>query len=276
MDLRVTVLRRGTPFGGVEEEGTTDDVDNVTEEQNNINICDIRQGDTTDYSANIKEEPHSPNVENISERNDSIEDSSDDINDMKDEGFSHNMDDIRQNRAWNNIDLREERDSREAHIRESYNCDRIDIKLEPPDDISDSEGEDTRKNMDDIGEHFTWNSTDIRKKGVSQNMDELRENYSSDDNNIKKGGTSHYQDSIGETSPCDNIDIKEEDSDVSMDDSNEDGISYNSDGLEQQEYDAATGAEKTGNVRAQLCKTVARLQVFIYQGSYILKKIKKG
>ena len=225
------MLRTGTPFAGIEEDGTNDGIYNVTEEQNTFkfNVCDRRQGDSTDYTANIKEEPHSPNMENISEsftcdRSDiKEEDSSDDINDMKDEGFSHNMDNIRENHTGNNIDCIEERDSQEAHIRESYNCDSIDIKVE--DDISDNEGEDTRNNMDDIGEHFTWDNTDIKEEGVSQNMDELRKNYT-----------------------CDSAEFKEQDSDVYMDGTNEDGtsISYNSDGLEQQEHDEATGAEKTG------------------------------
>ena len=253
-------------------------IDSITEEGNTCNIGDIKEGDPTYYTDSIKEEEGSPYIkesftcdrsgvkeEGVSQNMDNIgEKYTCDSIVIKEEPDSPNMENIRDNDTYDSIvskedtydhmnDINEEGISQNMdNITENITCDNIDIKEEP---------ESPNSNMDNIRESSTYDSfgsaeediyndmTDLSEKGISQNMeDRVTENNMCDNTDIKEEPKSANMDSTEESFSGDSIDIKEEDAYDYVNDMREEGITYNHNGIEQQEHNETKGAEKPGNL----------------------------
>ena len=98
-------------------------------------------------------------------------------------------------------------------------------------------------NIDDIDQSNPCDDVDISEEGVRRNMENFGENYIYDNSDIKVEVDCHDMEST-----CVSIDIKEEDTDVYIDDIKAKRISNNHDGLEQQEHDEAKETRNKGNV----------------------------
>ena len=203
---------------GIKVEGASS-INNVTGEWNSSNVDEIKQRRMTYCTDSIKEERDSPDMDTIREsftcdRNAMKEDTYNYMNDMKEEGIRHIINNIRENDNYDNIDIHE-------NMVAQY--------------------------MRNIGEGCTFDNIDIKEEGVCQNMDDIGEDFGCDDIDIKEEGMSQNMDGVGENCSCDDVDIKEEDTSVSMDDIKE-GISYNIGATECQEQHEAHKEEMTGNL----------------------------
>ena len=203
-------------------EAMADRIDNVRGERNTLNVVDIRQGATLYWMDDIKEEGESPNPENTRESfiSDSVdvkvEDTYDYVCDIKEENVSQNMDNIERSLTFENINIK---------VEDTY------------DYVCDIKEENVSQNMDNIERSLTFENINIK---VEDTYD-----YISD---TKKEGVSQIMDLIRENSTCNNIDIKVEDHDVCMDDTNIKEMSYNHDGIEQQEHEEGDRKENTGSL----------------------------
>ena len=189
------------------------------------------------------------------------------IHSVTGEWNTSNVDEVKQRVTTYCTDsIKQERDSPDIdNIRESFTCDRNDIKEkdnydyvndvkeevnlriisgECTFDNIDIKEEGASQNVQDFSEECSFGNIDIKEEGVSQNVQDIGEHcteeWTCDNVHIKKEAVSQSLDDIGEDRSYDNSGIKAEDTSFYMDDM-EETICYNSCGTERQEWDRASG-----------------------------------